>query len=267
MGNSRTARATETAAIAHALGIGYRLFDTAEMYGDGGAEKILGEALQEAGRNTGAARSEVFIVSKVLPNHASRAGVVRACEASLARLRCAYLDLYLLHWRGSFDFIDTLRGLAELRERGLIRHFGVSNFDESDLAEWLQAERSLDLAGSTQCNQIYYSLDKRAVEFHQLGWQRQRAIATMAYSPLGHGALVDHPVLREIARARALTAAQVALAWAIRGGDVVAIPKSVHPERITENLAAEQVTLGAAELARLDQAFPPPRSRQPLPMA
>ncbi len=263
MGNSRGARAAETAAVAHALAAGYRLFDTAEMYGDGGAEQIVGAALRDFGI---AHRDQLFIVSKVLPSHGSQAGVVRACEQSIARLGCGYLDLYLLHWRGSYPFQQTLRGFAELRERGLIRRYGVSNFDQDDLSEWLAAEASLDLAGGTQCNQVYYCLETRAIEFEQLDWQRQHGIQTMAYSPLGQGALAEHPLLRQMAQRRGLSAAQIALAWAIREGDVVAIPKSVQPRRIDENLAAATVTLSAAELARLDQAFPRPRSRQQLPM-
>lgn len=266
MGNSRAARRAETAAVMHALEIGYRLFDTAEMYGDGGAEKIIGDALEARGASEGVARAGLFIVSKVLPAHASREGAIGACEASLERLGCRYLDLYLLHWRGPHAFGSTLGAFAELRERGLIRHYGVSNLDESDLQEWLAAERALGLEGGTQCNQLYYCLDTRAIEFSQLGWQRRHGIQTMAYSPLGQGALADHPALNEIARARGLTAAQVALAWSIREADVVAIPKSVHPARITENLAAAQVTLSPAELATLDRAFPPPRSRRALPM-
>ena len=262
MGNSRSARATETAAVAHALAAGYRLFDTAEMYGDGRAELILGTALRDFGP---ARRGQLFIVSKLLPSHGARAGVVRACEQSLARLGCGYLDLYLLHWRGSHEFQQTLRGFAELRERGLIRRYGVSNFDHGDLSEWLEAEASLGLAGGTQCNQVYYCLETRAVEFEQLGWQRQHGIKTMAYSPLGQGTLAQHPLLGQMAQQRGLSAAQLALAWAIRDADVVAIPKSVQPRRIDENLAASTVTLSATELARLDQAFPPPRSRQPLP--
>jgi diketogulonate reductase-like aldo/keto reductase len=263
VGNSRAARAAETAAVRYALDAGYRLLDTAEMYGDGGAEEVIGAALKDFGS---ARRTELFIVSKVLPSHGSRAGVRHACEQSLARLGCDYLDLYLLHWRGSHAFQETLRGFAELRERGLIRRYGVSNFDQADLAEWLEVERSLDLGGSTECNQVYYCLETRAIEFEQLKWQRRHGIQTMAYSPLGQGALTEHPLLRQMARERGLSAAQIALAWAIRESDVVAIPKSVQPQRIAENLAAASVTLSAAELARLDQVFPRPRARQPLPM-
>ncbi|HEV7985485.1 MAG TPA: aldo/keto reductase [Steroidobacteraceae bacterium] len=262
MGASRADRAGEIAAVSHALAIGYRLLDTAEMYAEGGAERVIGSALKDFGA---ARRQELFIVSKVLPNHASRAGTIRACEASIARMRCEYLDLYLLHWRGSDPFRETLRGLDGLRERGLIRHFGVSNLDLDDLVEWLEAEQALGLTSGIQCNQLHYCLEARAIEFAQLAWQRQRGIQTMAYSPLGQGALTDHPVLRQIAAERGLSAAQIALAWSIRHPDVVAIPKSVQPRRIEENFAAAQIALTAAELALLDRAFPPPRSQRPLP--
>jgi diketogulonate reductase-like aldo/keto reductase len=262
MGAARAERAREIAAVSHALSVGYRLLDTAEMYADGGAENIIGSALKQFG---GGRRQELFIVSKVLPNHASRAGTIRACEASIARMGCGYLDLYLLHWRGSQPFRETLRGLEELRGRGLIRRFGVSNLDLDDLVEWREAEQALGLASGIQCNQLYYCLEARAIEFAQLAWQRQHGIQTMAYSPLGQGSLSDHPLLRQIATARGLSAAQIALAWCIRDPDVVAIPKSVQPQRIEENLAAAPITLSAAELALLDQSFPPPRSRQPLP--
>ena len=162
MGASRAERAREIAAVSHALATGYRLLDTAEMYGDGGAESIIGSALKDFGATR---RQQLFIVSKVLPNHASRAGTIAACEASIARLGCDYLDLYLLHWRGSQPFRETLRGFELLRERGLIRQFGVSNFDLDDLAEWLEAEQALGLGSGIPCNQLYYCLETRAIEF------------------------------------------------------------------------------------------------------
>ena len=264
MGAARAERAREIAAVAHALACGYRLLDTAEMYADGGAERVIGSALKDLGA---ARRQELFVVSKVLPQNASRAGTVSACEASIARMGCEYLDLYLLHWRGSHPFSETLRGFIALRERGLIRHFGVSNLDLDDLAEWLEAEQSLRVAPGVRCNQLYYCLETRGIEFSLLPWQRARGIATMAYSPLGQGALSSHPLLLEIGRERGLSGAQIALAWSIRDSDVVAIPKSVHPHRIDENHAAAQVHLSAAELARLDEVFPPPRSKQPLATA
>ena len=261
MGASRAAREQEVAAVSHALATGYRLIDTAEMYADGGAERVIGTALQDFGR---ARRAELFIVSKVLPGNASRRGTVHACEESIARMGCEYLDLYLLHWRGSHPFRETLQAFVDLHQRGLIRHFGVSNLDLSDLEQWALAEKALGVAPSLRCNQLYYCLETRGIEFSLLPWQRARGIATMAYSPLGQGSLASHPLLVEMGRERGLSAAQIALAWSIRDGEVVAIPKSVHPRRIDENHAAAQVSLSAAELARLDEVFTPPRSKSPL---
>jgi diketogulonate reductase-like aldo/keto reductase len=263
MGESASARAREIAAVAHALRTGYRLVDTAEMYGDGGAERVIGAALGAVGR---ARRPELFIVSKVLPQNASRAGTVRACEASIERMGCDYLDLYLLHWRGQHPFEDTLEAFAGLTRRGLIRNFGVSNFDIDDLAEWKGAEGAVGLPGATQCNQVYYCLEARAIEFDLLPWQRERGIRTMAYAPLGSGDLARHRELQRIGAERGATAAQVALAWCIRTPDVVAIPKSVEPGRLDENLRAAELRLTEAEIARIDHVFRPPRSKRPLAM-
>jgi diketogulonate reductase-like aldo/keto reductase len=261
MGESRSARAQEIAAVSHALAVGYRLIDTAEMYGEGGAERIVGSALKTFGV---ARRAELCIVSKVLPSHASRAGTIRACEASIERMGCQYLDLYLLHWPGSHPFAETLAAFEELRARGLIRHFGVSNLDLAELVRWVDAQEKLAAPARTQCNQLYYSCEARGIEFELLPWQRSRGIRTMAYSPLGQGALARHPVLRRIGLERAVSAAQIALAWAVREPDVVAIPKSVEPQRIEENLRAGELRLSAAELAQIDAAFPAPRSPRPL---
>lgn len=257
MGTSGGARARELAAVTHALEVGYRLFDTAELYAEGGAERILGEALKSFGR---ARRSELCIVSKVLPQHASRSGTVRACEASIERIGCEHLDLYLLHWRGPQRFSDTLLGFQELLRRGLIRHYGVSNFGVDDLSQWLEQEKALGLAGRTQCNQLHYSLETRGIEAAVIPWQRKHRIQTMAYSPLGRGALTRHPALLQLARERGATAAQVALAWCLRLADVVAIPKSSHLERIDENWQAATLQLRPEELVLLDRAFPSPRA-------
>jgi diketogulonate reductase-like aldo/keto reductase len=255
MGESRGARSREVAAVEAALGLGYRLIDTAEMYGAGEAERIVGAALH----GTRIARPELFLVSKVLPTNASHRGTVRACEASLERLGVAYLDLYLLHWRGRFRFTETLAAFAELRERRLIRHYGVSNFAVSDLESWVDAERSLGLVGATRCNQLHYCLEERTIERAVLPWQRRAGMLTMAYSPLGQGSLTDHPLLRSMGAARGASAAQMALAWTLRDADTVSIPKSADPARLAENWAARDLTLSAAELAQLDQAFPNPR--------
>jgi diketogulonate reductase-like aldo/keto reductase len=180
---------------------------------------------------------------------------------------CEYLDLYLLHWPGSHPFTETLRGFEQLLRRGLIRHFGVSNLDLPQLQQWITDEKRLGLSGaSVQCNQLYYAVSARGIEFDLLPWQRQHHIQTMAYSPLGEGRLARHPLLVELGRARGVSAAQMALAWCIRQSDVVAIPKSAQARRIEENLQAAQLELTAAELQQIDQAFPPPRSKQPLEM-
>ena len=225
MGADPGQRPQEIAAVKHALDVGYRLLDTAEMYADGGAERIIGSALQWFGA---ARRTELCIVSKVLPGNASRSGTARACEASIERMGCDYLDLYLLHWPGRHPLAETLRGFHDLVQRGLIRHFGVSNFDVEQLQRWLQAQQRLELAPSAHCNQLYYCIAARGIEFQLLPLQRAHAIATMAYSPLGRGSLTRHPLLVQLGRERGVSAAQIALAWCLREPDVVAIPKSVH---------------------------------------
>jgi diketogulonate reductase-like aldo/keto reductase len=263
MGASAAQRQREIAAVTHALDIGYRLLDTAEMYADGGAERIISGALEAFGA---ARRAELCIVSKVSPGNASRSGTARACEASIERMGCHYLDLYLLHWPGRHRFSETLRAFEDLMQRGLIRQFGVSNLDLDELQRWLQAEKSLGLAAGARCNQLYYCAEARGIEFELLPFQRAHAIATMAYSPLGRGSLARHPLFTQLGRARQVTAAQIALAWCLREPDVIAIPKSVEPARIEQNLRAAQLQLSAAELSQIDQAFPPPSSSQPLEM-
>lgn len=263
MGESPSRRQQEADAVLHALALGYRLIDTAEMYGAGGAERVVGEALQRFGV---AHRAELFIVSKVLPQNASRKGTLKACEASLKALGCDYLDLYLLHWRGSHSFRDTLQAFIELQQRGLIREFGVSNFDIDDLTEWREAEQALQVSTPARVNQVYYCAQARGIEFDVLPWQHKQGIATIAYSPLGLGDLTRHPTFIEIGTARGCTAAQVALAWVIRHPDVVAIPKSANPQRQEENLRAVDITLSEAELKRIDAAFPPPQRKMSLEM-
>jgi len=261
LGESAASRNREVAAVRHALDIGYRLLDTAEMYANGGAERIIGAALEGFGS---ARRAELLIVSKVLPGNASRSGTVRACEASIERMGCEYLDLYLLHWPGEHRFTETLRGFDDLMQRGLIRNFGVSNLDIPELQRWLDAEKSLGLHASMRCNQVYYCASARGIEFELLPWQRARGIQTMAYSPLGSGELLRHPVLVQMGRERDVDPAQIALAWCVRAADVVAIPKSSNPKRIESNLRAAELRLSAAELATIDQAFAPPSARTAL---
>ncbi|MFD5827016.1 aldo/keto reductase [Lentzea sp. NPDC060358] len=246
-------RDEEVAALRAGLDEGLSLIDTAEMYGGGSAESLVGEAI--AGR-----RDEVFLVSKVLPGNASAAGAVRACEESLRRLGTDRLDLYLLHWRGRFPLADTLEGFAALTEAGKIRHWGVSNLDLADLRE-LTA-----LPGSCQTNQILYNLTRRGPEHDLLPWQAGAGIPVMAYSPVEQGRLLDSPVLASVARRHGATAAQVALAWVLRLPFVTAIPKAGTVEHVRDNARATGLVLTEEDLAELDRAFPAPAGPRPLEM-
>ena len=259
MGEDKAQRAAEVRALRLALDIGYRVVDTAEMYADGGAEAVLGRAVAEALRE-GVPRDELFVVSKVLPQHATPDGVLAACESSLRRLQLDCLDLYLLHWRGGVPLGDTVRGFEQLQRRGWIRQWGVSNFDLDDLRELAT------LPGGKGCaaNQVYYSLSERGIEFDLLPWQRLHQMPLMAYSPVDQGALVDHPSLRAVAESHRATPAQVALAWVLRQPGVMAIPKSSRAVHLHDNWASQELRLSAAELAQIDELFPPPRRRRPL---
>jgi diketogulonate reductase-like aldo/keto reductase len=239
-------------AVKHALDVGFRLLDTAEIYGQGGAERIIGEAVKAFGR-----RSELFIVSKVHGPNATCDGTIRACEASIDRMGCQYLDLYLLHGRGPHRFSETLRGFSELLRTGLVRHIGVSNFSVRELEEWRAQARSLGLGSPLACNQVPYSADSPGIEHELLPYQRQRGIQTMAYSPLGRGTLVNHPTLVRLGEQRGLTAAQMALAWCLRAPDIVAIPKSTDHRRIEENFTAASVRISREEADQISRACGP----------
>ena len=253
MGDHRAQRAEEIATIRLGLDLGLTLIDTAEMYGDGCSEELVGEAI--AGR-----RDEVFLVSKVLPNHASRRGTVNACEKSLKRLGTDRLDLYLLHWRGSVPFAETLEALAELKNAGKIRHYGVSNLDFADMQEWWRKPGGEGLV----TNQLLYNLTRRGIEWDLLPWLRQRRIPVMAYSPLEQARLVASAPLAGFARRHGTTPAQAALAWLLAKDDVIAIPKSGRRERMKENAGALDQKLLPAQLAELDRLFPPPAGPRPL---
>jgi len=259
MGESARSRRAEVEAVRFALEIGYRLIDTAEMYGEGGAEEVVGEAIALGPVR----REEVFVVSKVYPHNASREGTIAACERSLKRLRTDCIDLYLLHWRGSAPLSETVAAFEHLREHGRIRHWGVSNFDVGDLHElW-----TVDDGERCAANQVYYSAGRRGIEFDLLPWQRQHGVPAMAYCPIDQGALARSAPLRAVARARGATPAQVALAWVLRQPDVIAIPKAVQPAHLRENLACTAIELAPAELAQIDAAFPPPPRKLPLAMS
>ena len=260
-GESASSADAEVAALRLALEIGYRVFDSAEMYGAGGAETVLGRALAPALRG-GLARDRLFVVSKVLPENASTAGVLAACERSLRRLQLERIDLYLLHWRGGVPLKDTVEGFEILQRRGWIRHWGVSNFDLDDMRE-LHA-----CPGGAACstNQVWYSLGERGPEFELLPWQRLHQIPLMAYSPIDQGELVDHPALHSVAQRHAATPAQVALAWVLAQPGVMAIPKAVHGVHLRHNCQAASLQLAAADHAELDRAFAPPSRKRPLAM-
>lgn len=257
IGEERRRHAEELTALRVGLDLGLTLIDTAEMYGDGGSERLVGEAI--AGR-----REQVYLVSKVLPGNASRRDTVAACERSLARLRTDYLDLYLLHWRGSVPLAQTLEAFVALRDRGLIRHYGVSNFDTADLDEARALAGGADIA----TNQVLYNLEQRGIEWDLLPACSDRAMPVMAYSPLGSdsASLRKHPGLHAIAARLAVTPARLALAWLLHQPNVVVIPKASSETHVRDNHAALDVRLTPADLAELDRAFPPPRKRSPLAM-
>lgn len=258
-GEAADRRAAELDSLRQALEMGWRVIDTAEMYGDGGAESLTGEALAAAQR-AGVPRGELFVVSKALPQHAGARALQAACEASLRRLQLDQLDLYLLHWRGDVPVGETVRGFEQLQRRGLIRLWGVSNFDLDDMRE-LSA-----VPGGRACatNQVYYSLSQRGVEHDLLPWQRVQQMPLMAYSPFDQGELVDHPRLRPVAERHRATPAQVALAWLLRQPGVMAIPKAGNALHLRHNWAAQRLKLTAEDLVELDRHFAPPRGRQPL---
>ena len=255
MGESRSRRKDEVAALSLALELGMTLIDTAEMYGNGGAEEIIAEVIK--GR-----RREVFLVSKVYPHNASRAGVVAACERSLKRLKTDRLDLYLLHWRGGIALADTLAGFEELLAAGKIRSFGVSNFDVSDMRELYKLPGGR--AGAT--NQVLYNLKHRGIEFDLLPWATGERLPLMAYSPLEIGPLARAAGVRRVAERHEASPAQIALAWVLRQPQVLTIPKASKLEHVRENRAAADIELTGQDLADLDAASPPPRRAAPLEM-
>ncbi len=250
MAEAPARRRDEIAALRAGIDLGLTLIDTAEMYGDGAAETLVGEAM--AGR-----RDAVFVVSKVLPDNASRAGTIKACERSLRRLGTDRLDLYLLHWRGRHPLAETVAGFEALVAAGKIRRWGVSNFDADDMAE---------LGAGAATNQVLYNPARRGIEFDLLPWCRRAGVPLMAYSPVEQGRILGHAGLVRMARARGVTAAQLALAWVMRHDDVIAIPKAGTADHVAENRAAVNIDLTPAELAEFDRLFPPPARRRPLEM-
>ena len=262
MGEAQASRKQEVAAVRQAIQLGYRLIDTAEMYGSGGAEEVVGQAIAQAVRDNVVRRDELLIVTKVMPQNASRNGVIAAFQRSRARLGLEVVDLFLLHWPGSHPLRDTVDAFEELKAEGLIRAWGVSNFDVDDM------ERLWALPGSSSCvtNQVYYSASERGIEFGLLPWQREHGVSCMAYSPIDQGAIAKDKSLATIGRRHGVSAAQIALAWVIRHPDVIAIPKAVREEHLRANIAAADIRLTARDLAEIDARFPPPRRKRGLSM-
>src|ERR1700682_1591213 len=255
MAEERRLRDKEIGALRLGLDLGMTLIDTAEMYADGAAEELVGEAI--AGR-----REEVFLVSKVLPSHATRSGTIAACERSLGRLGTDRLDLYLLHWRENVPLAETVEAFESLVRTGKIRHWGVSNFDLSDLEELVDVPGGDDV----ETDQVLYNLTRRGIEYNLLPWCRGRDLPIMAYSPVEQGRLLDNSVLRRIAQQHGATPAQIALAWVLRQDGIIAIPKAAESEHVLENRQALGVRLTEQDLAALDEEFPPPTKPVPLEM-
>jgi diketogulonate reductase-like aldo/keto reductase len=255
MGENARNRQSEIDALRHGLDLGLTLIDTAEMYGEGGAEEVIAQAIASR-------RAEVFLVSKVYPHNASKRGTITACERSLQRLKTDYLDLYLLHWRGSVPLGETLEALQTLQQSGKIRSYGVSNFDVEDMEEAIGLKDGKGIA----TNQVLYNLMRRGIEWNLLPWCQQRGIPIMAYSPIEQGRLLNNGTLKMIAQERGVTAAQVAIAWLLHQENVIVIPKSSRIDHVEQNYAALNLKLSAEELAALDAAFPPPTKLVPLEM-
>jgi diketogulonate reductase-like aldo/keto reductase len=248
-------RGEEIATLQLGISLGLRLIDTAEMYGEGDAELLVGEAI--LGR-----RDDVFLVSKVYPHNATRRGTIAACERSLKRLRTDRLDLYLLHWRGSVPLAETLEAFSRLQAQGKIRYFGVSNFDVTDMEEALALANGATIA----TNQVLYNLMRRGIEWDLLPWCRERGIPMMAYSPIEQARLVSNSRLTGFAQRHGISPAHAALGWLLAKDDIIAIPKTAKRERLRENMRALEQPLNAAQLAELDELFPPPKAARPLEM-
>jgi diketogulonate reductase-like aldo/keto reductase len=253
MGEDSAKRKAEVAALRLGVELGMTLIDTAEMYAEGGAEEVVGEAIRDV-------RDRVFLVSKVLPHHASKKGVLRAAEQSLGRLRTDWIDLYLLHWPSSEPLEETLAGFEQLAAQGKIRGYGLSNFDHAEMA----AAEALPGGKGIAADQVLYNLKHRGVERRLLPWCAERGVAVMAYSPVERGRLRGKPALLRVAERHGATPFRIAIAWTIRHEGIVAIPKASRPEHVRENAAAADLCLTEEDLAELDRAYPQPSRDVPL---
>ncbi|MBU6420191.1 MAG: aldo/keto reductase [Proteobacteria bacterium] len=256
MGEDAASAAAEASALQAGIDLGMTLIDTAEMYGDGGAEEVVGQAI--AGRRDG-----VFLVSKVYPHNASAKGIPLACARSLKRMRTDRIDLYLLHWRGAHPLAETVEAFERLREAGHIGAWGVSNLDTADMQELFRVKAG----GGCAVNQVLYNPEARGIEFDLLPWCREAGVPVMAYSPLGQaGRLLRSPALMEIGKRHGASPAQVALAWSLRDGTTIAIPKASSLAHVRQNAVAAAIRLTDEDLAAIDAAYPPPRRKQHLAM-
>jgi diketogulonate reductase-like aldo/keto reductase len=257
MGESQQAHKDEVEAVRLGIELGLRLIDTAEMYGDGGAEEVVGEAI--AGQ-----RDRVFVVTKVYPSNASRTKMPEACERSLKRLRIDVVDLYLVHWRQkSPPLPETVDGFEKLRSTGKIKRWGVSNFEAGDMRELFAIAKGPNCAA----NQVLYNLEHRGVEVDLMPWCRKNNVPIMAYSPLGHGrGFMTDPILQKVAQRHGATSAQIALAWLLRQPNVITIPKASNLTHVRENARSIDIELAKADLEEIEHRFPPPRSKQPMAM-
>jgi diketogulonate reductase-like aldo/keto reductase len=262
LGERASAAGQEVALLRDAVEIGYRLFDTAEMYGEGGAEKVLGQALGEAMRTHGVRREDLHVVSKAYPHHADVVGLRRACDASRHRLQLDTIDLYLLHWRGDTPLAETLDGFERLQQAGAIRHWGVSNFDLADMSELAR----LKAGALCVANQVYYSLSERGVEFDLLPWMRDRHMALMAYCPIDGGRITSEAGLKKVAASHGVSPAQLALAWLLRQPQVMVIPKTGRKAHLLDNWSSQQLQLPDTVWSALDAMFPKPARKRPLAM-
>ena len=257
MGEDRSKRTKEVAALRTGIELGMTLIDTAEMYADGGAERVVGEAIAGV-------RDQVFVVTKFYPQSATRDRMAAACDRSLRRLDVEQIDLYLLHWRGDVPLEETLAGFDDLLGAKKIRYAGVSNFDVDDLTELARLKGGLERIVTEE---VLYNLERRGIEWDLLPWMRKRHRPIIAYSPVEEGLLAHaHPVLKRVAERHDATPVQVALAWVIREDGVVAIPKAADPKHVRENRGAADIKLTKRDLAELDESFPPPGGRKPLEM-
>lgn len=255
MGDDPAWRDAEQQALERGIDLGMTLIDTAELYGDGRSERLVGEVI--AGR-----RDEVFIVSKVRPENASEMKMMLSCEKSLERLGIDRIDLYLLHWEGRVPLEETVDAFRELVDEGMIARWGVSNLDLRTM------ERLMEIDGAEDCasNQLLYNLGSRGIEYDLLPWMQSRDMPMMAYSPLGRGGLLEHPLIVDIADRHSAEPAQVALAAVLRKDGIIAIPKAASVEHVEANADALEIQFDIEDLERLDQAFPPPTQETPLEM-